>query len=103
MITQDFGQIFPENFIQAMKEASERLQKGFKKQNPINALLMDEIFQIDDEGIQAFITFDGDILMIENRQNADVWVAMTGTELWQIVAFALDNGLELPTNEDDKE
>lgn len=103
MITQDFGQIFPENFIQAMKDMWDALESNsFKKKEPISALLMDGIFPSQDEE-DALITFTDGILFIESRDDANNYIAVNSKELWQIIAFALDNGLELPQNEDEKE
>lgn len=92
-----------DEFIKAMKKASELLQSSdFKKKEPISALLMGGVFPSQDDE-DALITFDGDVLFIESRNDVDNYVAFTSKELWQIIAFALDNGLELPQNEDDKE
>lgn len=92
-----------EQLKEAMREFSKALANGgFKKKEPISALLIEGVFP-NEEGEEAYITFDDDILVIESRDRTDNYVAFTSKELWQIVAFALDNGLELPQNEDEKE
>lgn len=92
-----------EQLMEAVREFRIALQAGrFEKKEPISALLMDGIF-VNEENEDAYITFDDGILAIESRDNTDNCAALTSKELWQIVAFALDNGLELPRNEDEKE
>lgn len=56
---------------------------------------MDDIFYIGDHPQSVIITFQDDIVAF-NVQDFDFSLLLYSRQLWQILAFALDNGLELP-------
>lgn len=97
--------IFSEQTIKIFAELNEALGKSFKRNNPVSALLIsDAIYTGNDDSDpeSSIITFDGDWLEINSRDSGYCFM-VDDDELLQIIAFALDNGLQLPQNEDEKE
>jgi hypothetical protein len=94
--------IFPDNFIKAMNGLAASLQ-NIQKQKPVNALLMDNvIYNNDDDSESAIVTFGDGCLEVTSRDSGFCLILDTD-EILSVIAFALDNGLQLPQNEDEKE
>jgi len=73
-----------------------------KRKKTINALIVDDIISKDDQLEQGIVTYEAGMLEI-NGTSIDTCVLIDDCELWQILAFALDNGLELPNRIPDEE
>lgn len=96
---------FSEQTKRAFAEFNKALGESFKRKSPVNALLMNNVIYTgndDADPESAIITFDGDWLEVSSRDSG-YCLMMDDKELLQIIAFALDNGLQLPQNEGDNE
>lgn len=83
------------NTTKTINDFFDALQKISVKKQPVSALIIENAIYNNDDRESTIITFDGSCLEIDSRDSGFCLILDTD-ELLSIIAFALDNGLQLP-------